>query len=109
MDNKLCAILGEKDLEIYDKHLKAMQKPVYQNFQKGIMANYLTTHKGKLVKVELMSKDCNRPKTGTLLDVGEDYIVLKIGNSCVSTVIPTDRIKCISFVHNNDKRMIDKF
>ncbi len=108
MDNKLHSIMNESDLTIYEKHLKGLEKSCYTNYSKGLMARYLTAHKGKLVKAELLSKDCSKAKTGLLLDVGEDYIVLKVGDSCVSTVIPTDRIKCISFIHNNDKRMIDR-
>ncbi len=110
MDNEMRSIKNEKDLMFYEQKLdsicdfeKTYKKPDLSP-KKGLLEHHLTTHKGKLVKIELAGNGCKKQKIGQLLDVGEDYVVIKVGNAPVSTVIPIGNMECITFIHNNDKR-----
>lgn len=112
MENEMRSIKGERDLMYYEENLKNM-RGFEKNSQrsdsvikKGTLEHHLTSHKGKLVKIELVGNGYKKFKIGQLLDVGEDYVVIKVGNAPVSTVVPISNIECITFVHNNDKRRI---
>ncbi len=101
MDNYLKPIMSEEDLKAYDYRLKTIKN-------QNAMNEYLLTHKGKLIKIEMAENNCCKFKTGKLLDVGQDYIVIKTGNTVISRVIPFCNIKCITFVHDNDRRKLNK-
>ncbi len=107
MENGMRAILSEKDLEYYENRLNNLSSP--KQSQKSLLGHHLTSCKGKLVKVEICSGGCRQTKVGQLLDVGEDFISLKMGNAPVSTAIPITNIHAITFVHNNDRRQIMKY
>ena len=86
MENKMMHISCEKDLEVYEKHLNEMTyKPVaqYKGFLRGAAR-----------------------KVGKLLEVNEDYIVLKMGEACVSTVIPMKNIHFITVAHRNESKQM---
>ena len=111
MENSMRSIVNDRDLDYYEKQLNKIS---YDKFpedltSKSIFGHYMTSCKGKLVKVEICGGGCMQIKVGMLLDVGADYIVIKVGNSCVSTAIPTVNIHSITFVHNNDRKQIAKY
>ncbi len=111
MKNEIIPIVTEKDLEHYEQHLSKMEMPkklctAEKPLTRSLLSNHLTLCKGKLVKAEICGGGCLQAKTGLLLDVGEDYIVIKSSAAAVSTVIPIANIHSITFIHNNDYRMI---
>lgn len=74
---------------------KMLQSPVFSN-------GYLRKNQGKLLKVESLIGNTLDTRIGILLDVGADYIAIKINNSCCSLLIPTASIKYITIIHDND-------
>ena len=109
MDNRLQPIMSEKDLDYYEKNLKGlscsnphMQWPEREIYQKQLRA-YLNENKGKLTRVETGSKAGARAKTGILIDVGTDYIVLKTANGPVSAAIPLSVIDSVIIIHDNNR------
>ncbi len=110
MDGNIRSIVNDRDLDYYEKRLNKIS---YENVSeditsKSIFGHYMTSCKGKLVKVEICGGGCMQTKIGMLLDVGADYIVIREGNACVSTAIPVANIHSITFVHNNDKRQLSR-
>ena len=93
MQNKMVSITCEKDLEIYEKHLQG-DLLGEMNFKK-----HLINCKGKMVLVETCVGGNVSKKIGKLLEVGDDYIVLKNANSCQSTIIPASNIYFITVSH----------
>ncbi len=79
---------------------------IMQNGYNQFFAVYLKNHIGKLVKVDSLLGNHFESRTGTLLDVGIDYIVIKLNMSCCSTVIPTSTVKYITIAHDNDIRKL---
>ena len=115
MENKMVPIVTEKDLEHYEKRLNSMDiRPKNRTnppivTEKNMLENHLTAGKGKLVKAEICGGGCLQTKVGLLLDVGDDYIVIKNSGASVSTVIPMGNLHCITFIHNNDRRQISRY
>lgn len=107
MENKMMHINCEKDLEFYEKNLTQM--PYNETLQhKGDFAKHLTGCIGKWVMVETCSGRCMSKKVGKLLEVGEDYIVIKMSEDCVSTIIPKQNINFITVAHKNTAKMMMK-
>lgn len=109
-------INNENDLAVYEDYLKqnfevenpksmivknnysipkALTSPIFSN-------GYLRQHQGKLLKVESIICNTLDCRIGTLLDVGADYIAIKINKSCCSLIIPTATIRYITVIHDND-------
>ena len=115
MENKMVPIVPEKDLDYYEKRLSGMEmRPKNRNnpptvTEKNMLENHLTAGKGKLVKVEVCGGGCLQSKVGLLLDVGDDFIVIKNSGASVSTVIPMCNLHCVTFIHNNDRRQISRY
>lgn len=63
---------------------------------------YLRNHIGKLIKVESLIGNCLESRIGTLIQVGADYIVIKLYQSCSTMVCDGASIKYITIIHNND-------
>lgn len=105
MQNKMMSINCEKDLEFYEKHLTQMSYNQTPQI-KGGFTKHLTGCIGKWVLVETCSGRCIAKKVGKLLEVGEDYIVLKTGEECMSTIIPTANINFITVAHKNRGRQM---
>ena len=63
---------------------------------------YLRQNIGKLLKVESLIGNTLDTRIGTLLDVGADFIAIKLRKSCCSLIIPTATIKYITVIHDND-------
>ena len=115
MENKMVPIVTEKDLDHYEKRLNSMDmrpknRPNSQTAtENNMLGNHLTAGKGKLVKVEVCGGGCLQSRVGVLLDVGDDFIVIKNSGASVSTVIPMCNLHCITFIHNNDRRQISRY
>ena len=62
---------------------------------------YLKNHIGKLVKVESLIGERMESRIGILMDVGFDYIVVKLNRNCCSMVICSSAIKYITIIHNS--------
>lgn len=104
MEKETRAILGDDDLEYYRKRLS---KITYEDSapKKSSFCNHLLMAKGKNVRVEICSSGCRQTRYGMLLDVGEDFISIRVGNAPVSTVIPISNILSLTLIHNNGKKM----
>lgn len=115
MENKMKPIVCERDLEFYERNIRNMNadrlrvETEVETRRKNMLGNHLMTHKGKLVKVETVAGNCLKAKVGLLLEVGADFIVLKIGNSPVSTVIPINSVHFITIVHDNNRNRIMQY
>lgn len=64
--------------------------------------NYLKKHKGKLIKAESLIGNRLESRIGILLEIGNDYIVLKLPRSNCTLAIKTVTIKYVTIVHDND-------
>lgn len=123
-------ITSEKDLKQYEKFLeydisedKDAQKGMCQvnnktlgnkiqienrNIVPDTLTNplffqgYLKNHIGKLIKVESLIGNCLESRIGKLLEIGADYVVIKLYQSSCSMMINTAPIKYITIVHDND-------
>lgn len=104
MEKETHAILDDSDLEYYRQRL---DKITYEETkpQKVSFCSHLTVAKGKLVRVEICSLGCRYTKCGLLLDVGEDFVSIRVGNAAVSTAIPINNILSITLIHGNGKIM----
>ncbi len=88
-------IFSEKDLEIYDKYISK------ETASKGL-SQYLTCHIGKDVKIEALISNRIEVKTGVLMEVGKDYLVLKLPK-CQSVIIEGSCIKFITVMHGGKR------
>lgn len=103
MEKETRAILNDSDLDYYRKRL---DKITYEDStsQKHSFCKHLLMAKGKNVRVEICSSGCRQTRHGMLLNVGEDFISIRVGNAPVSTVIPINNILSLTLIHNNGKR-----
>ena len=60
-------------------------------------------HIGKLIKAESLIGNRLDSRTGILMDVGSDYMVIKPTKHCVTTVIDLKCVKYVSVIHDNDR------
>ena len=76
-----------------------------QNLSDGsFMPGYLRNHIGKLIRVESLIGGSLERRTGTLMQVGADFIVIKLCETCASLVCEAGSIKYITIIHDNDLR-----
>ena len=131
MDNNFpCPIVSEKDLKLYDDYLKNDNKS--QHMQRGqsyrmqvespnqavrpqmpeMMTNpvfipaYLHSNVGKLVKIESLAGGNLISRIGTLLQVGADFIVIKLYQSCSTMMIELSTVKFVTIIHDNDSNKV---
>lgn len=84
---------------------RAMGTPAAQNLSDGnFMPGYLRNHIGKLIRVESLIGGNLERRTGTLMQVGADFIVIKLCETCASMVCDAGSIKYITIIHDNDLR-----
>ncbi|MGI6280081.1 MAG: hypothetical protein ACOYJS_05935 [Acutalibacteraceae bacterium] len=112
-NNSLRPINNEADLDYYRNRLDNMNydnnemEPYYIDGQQmDSLWNHLRNQKGKLVRVETRACTGIAVKVGVLMDVGSDFIELKLCGAPVSVVIPVSSIFSITVVHDNDRRKI---
>ncbi len=99
MNNNLPnGITGEKDLELYEMYLKNDLKDYSTNYK-----NCLEKHKGKFVKVESFISGRIYSRSGVLLEVGSEYIIIRPDKNCISTLINLKDVKYITVIHNKRK------
>lgn len=116
MENKFpVPIINEKDLKVYEDFLNA-DSPKKRNFPKTanksyvpetlvnsvFLPAYLKSHIGKLMKIECLIGNRIEIRIGTLLEVGADFLVIKLKENCSSMVIEGSSVKFITIIHNND-------
>ncbi len=107
-------ITCDNDLAVYEKFLKGDNKPsISQKFytpetltNSVYLPAYLKGHIGKLVKIETLIGDCLQSRIGTLIQVGADFVVIKLSQGCSSMVIEGKCIKFITIIHDNDCKKI---
>jgi len=104
MENKIKTIMNESDLEYYEKRLGYLNcNNVNQSHEKiprkKDLITHMDFHKGKLMRVEAVLGGCIKIKVGKLIEVGDDYICLKIGKEPTSAVIPIDKIHSVTIFH----------
>lgn len=63
---------------------------------------HLKKHIGKLAKIESLIDNRLESRIGVLLEVGEDYIVIKLSKCCCSMMIPLCTVKYITIAHDNN-------
>ncbi len=88
-------IINERDLEIYDKYINE------DNVKS--LPEYLKCHIGKPIKVEAVILNKIETKIGVLMDVGKDFLVLKLPE-CQSMIIEGSCIKFITVMHGGNYR-----
>lgn len=112
MENRIGSIVCENDLDMYERNLRNMKNMDYThkasctNTDTTALKDCLLSAKGKLVRVHTVSGRCQ--KVGVLIDVGEDFITLRLGYAPATAVIPLCQVDFITVIHNNDRRMISK-
>lgn len=116
-------IVNEKDLKFYENYLKndtvtckeislsapaeAPKRIIPETLTNPVFfQGYLKNHRGKLIKVESVLGDRLESRTGILLEVGNDFLVIKLQRSCLSMMIPGSFIKYITIIHDNDIRKV---
>ena len=116
-----CPITGDKDLKYYEDYLKKCEKPQMGNNTEcrmtvenrpehsnmclndtAYLPGFLNTMVGKLVRVESLIGGCLESRIGILLNVGTDYIVLKLYRGCSTMICEFSAIKYITVIHDND-------
>lgn len=127
MDNKLPVhITNEKDLEFYEAFIsdmksnngKAMQiqhsnipmtKQKQINFKTDsptlcpdMLYKFLSNHIGKLIRIDFLIGNRTESKSGKLINVGKEYIVLKLFRSGCTMICDIKSIKFVTIVHDND-------
>lgn len=113
-------IESEKDLGDYEKYLNkscvtckeiSLSAPQKAPLQKTLPSpaffeGYLKNHKGKLIKVESVTENGLECRIGILLEVGNDFLVIKLQKGCMSMMIPSRFIKYITIIHDNDMKKL---
>lgn len=127
MDNKLPDhITNEKDLEFYEAFIsdmknhngKAMQiqhsnipmpKQKQMNFKTAspamcpdMLYKFLSNHIGKLIRIDFLISNRTESKSGKLLNVGKEYVVLKLFRNGCTMICDINSIKFVTVVHDND-------
>ncbi len=114
-------IVNDKDLRLYEDFLKSDNKnqtaltTKNKSYVPETLTNpvflpaYLKNHIGKLVKIESLIGDCLQSRVGTLLQVGADFVVIKLNQNCSSMVIEGRSIKFITIIHDNDMKKANYF
>lgn len=111
-----CPITGDKDLKYYEDYLKKCDNgsECRVTVEKGSKCNnmrltdtaympaFLNTMVGKLVRVESLIGGCLESRVGILMNVGADYIVLKLYRGCSTMICEASSIKYITVIHDND-------
>lgn len=111
-------IESDKDLAVYERYIKNEQnrkisqhiqietpsKPTLpENLSNPVFFQcFLRKHIGKLIKAESLIGNRLDSRTGILMDVGSDYMVIKPTKHCVTTVIDLKCVKYVSVIHDND-------
>ncbi len=116
-------IKNERDLQIYENFIKGDDAPIKsasamvateKNTSKctlpqtnttadnAFFNGYLKNHRGKLIKVESLIGSRLESRIGILLEVGNDYIVLKLPRNNCSMLMQMAAIKYVTIVHDND-------
>ena len=113
-------IVSEKDLNVYENYLRQDNKATKvvvknKSYVPETLTNpvflpaFLKNHIGKLVKIESLVGECLQAKIGTLLQVGADFVVIKLNQNCSSMVIEGRSIKFITIIHDNDTKKATYF
>ena len=127
MDNKLPAhITNEKDLEFYEAFISDIKRengkslqihntniPVNNPKPTHIKSNtsticpdmlytFLSNHIGKLIRIDFLIGNKMESKSGKLINVGKEYIVLKLFRNGCTMICDIKSIKFVTIVHDND-------
>ncbi len=124
MNNKSdfpCAIVSEKDLKLYENYLKkdtnkypiSIENPINSSLcEKATnysIPSYLHTHIGKLVKVESLLGENIICRIGTLFQVSNNFLVLKLKEACMTVMIELSSVKFITIIHDNDVTKMKRY
>ena len=101
MNEKMpCSILSERDLEAYGEYLKSFDR---NDESAAEITEYLKRQTGKPVTVESVICGKVEKRTGKLINVGADHIVLKCAG-CQTTVCMLEDVKFITVMHSGNMR-----
>ena len=101
MNEKMpCSILSERDLEAYGEYLKCFDR---NDESAAEITEYLKRQTGKPVTVESVICGKVEKRTGKLINVGADHIVLKSAG-CQTTVCMLEDVKFITVMHSGNMR-----
>lgn len=116
-------ITNEKDLDIYESFLnnerdtanksKEMKSTPLKSAQaasqksEGLngLRECLKRHIGKLIKAEILIGDGSEVRTGVLIEVGADFIVIK-QFTCCTAIIDLPSVKLITVSHDNNRNRL---
>ena len=101
MNEKMpCSILSERDLEAYGEYLKSFDR---NDESAAEITEDLKRQTGKPVTVESVICGKVEKRTGKLINVGADHIVLKSAG-CQTTVCMLEDVKFITVMHSGNMR-----
>lgn len=92
-------ITTDKDLEFYEAYLKQE----FENLASKKFEERLKSLIGSLVKAECLISNRLEIRTGYLLEVGEDFILLKQSQSNQKTMLRTDTVKFLHILNDAPK------
>lgn len=108
------AIVSEKDLTVYENYLKkdttkypmSIENPIKDSLCEKItnysIPAYLHSNIGKLIKTESLVGENIVCRIGTLLQVGNNFLVIKLREACSTMMIELSSIRFITIIHDND-------
>lgn len=74
----------------------------FQNNGKEYMTDYLKKHIGKMVKLEFSFGNCLEIRIGQLVEVGDNYVVLKIYKPSTTILCDLSNIRFVTIAHSNE-------
>ena len=95
-------IMNDNDLKVYEDYLRKDNPISIEANHKTLLPEYLKSYIGKSVKVELLIGTRLECKIGTLLEVGTDFLVIKLQQNCSTMFIERQSIKYITIIHNKN-------
>ena len=103
-----CPIVSEKDLNYYESYLKKCGEAKVKAAPPAVssapcrITDILKKCVGKLVRVESLIGGRLEIRVGTLLEVGADYLILKLYRGCSTMICELSSVKYVTVIHDND-------
>ena len=92
-------INNAKDLDIYEKYLKRESNETTAQNDYSLLSHLKNNIIGKTVKIECLIGCYFQTKIGTLINVGVDFLEIKVNRGFESILIPVNFIKYISVIN----------
>ena len=86
-----CPIVSEKDLNYYESYLKKCGEAKVKAAPPAVSSAPCRLIGGRL-----------ESRVGTLLEVGADYLILKLYRGCSTMICELSSVKYVTVIHDND-------